>query len=642
MFVLSSDIDFLINSGFPPEKLVRLVRQAEELGVYPHQHILATGAIDATSYYHALARRCGLEFLHRDNIRLEQKLSQEEVGHAARAGIVRGIIDDKNIYVSAPYGRAIIQLIQRCDKSADLRSRLVLATPDRLKEILLAQAHAALLEHATGQLQRTAPQLSAMRSYIPFVALTGFLALGFLAAFASALPFVAPAIGSFFAILYLQAILLRVFALADIVEGAQKPAAVLSDTHLPQCSVLVPLYREGRIVPQLVTALRTLDYPFVKLDILVLVEQDDSATQNALRAQNLPAFMRVITVPKGAPQTKPRALQLGLSFARGDMITIFDAEDLPHPQQLRRAAAELCEGGAKIACVQAQLKIDNAQKSWLTRHFALEYASLFTVFLPSLTRRGLPVLLGGTSNYFRASVLRAIGGWDPWNVTEDADLGIRIARAGYGVRVLETATEEEAPVTLRNWFMQRMRWQKGWMQTLTVHFSKPVALYKDLGLYKTTMLVATLGTSLLSALSYPLVLAALLLSSLLGHASALPDILGASVFGLSIAAFAGGHILPYFLLFEGAKRAGQKIDIFTFCTVWAYWLLISFAAYGALIGLVRTPFHWNKTEHFGRLAHSAPQRSTARTGGLVRRAVLARLLPARLSLKTLKRMGVRR
>ena len=640
MPVLSPDIDFLINSGFPAEKLVRLARQAAELAVYPHQHLLATGAIDADTYYRALAAQCGLSFSKRRDIVLDENFSRDEAGHGARAGIVRAGIDGKKIYLSAPYGAAVVQLIARCAASAELRERLVLTTPQALQDLLLRHGTAPLLAHATGLLQRTAPKASAMRSYIPFVTLTVFSALCFVAAFASGIPFIAPVIGSFFAVLYLQAILLRVFALADIVEGPQKSALVLGDAHLPTCSVLVPLYKEGRVVAQLVTALRTLDYPFAKLDILILVEAHDSATQNALRVENLPAFIRVITVPKGAPQTKPRALQLGLSFARGEIITIFDAEDLPHPQQLRHAAAELQAGGAKTACVQAQLKIDNAQKSWLTRHFALEYAALFTVFLPSLTRRGLPVLLGGTSNYFKTSVLRAIGGWDPWNVTEDADLGIRIARAGYALRILETATEEEAPVTLRNWFMQRMRWQKGWMQTLTVHFSTPVSLVEDLGIYKTTMLVATLATSLLSALSYPLVLAALLVSTLTGHGSTLPDALGAGVFGLSIAAFAGGHIIPYFLLFAGAKRAGQKIDVLTFCTVWAYWLLISFAAYGALIGLVRTPFHWNKTEHFGRLP--APLSACPKFQRAARPRFAVRLFPARLSLRNSKRMGVRR
>ena len=217
----------------------------------------------------------------------------------------------------------------------------------------------------------------------------------------------------------------------------QAKGATLADDDLPVYSVLVPLHHECQIAPALVQALRSLDYPARKLEIFFITEAQDAGTRAALIAANQSEHMRIFTVPAGTPQTKPRALNYALQFARGDLVAVFDAEDVPSPRQLRLAAEMFAAGGPELVCVQARLGIYNPDDGFLTRQFALEYASLFEAILPALERLGLPILLGGTSNHFRRRALEALGAWDAYNVTEDADLGIRIARAGMRVAMLD-------------------------------------------------------------------------------------------------------------------------------------------------------------------------------------------------------------
>jgi glycosyltransferase XagB len=183
----------------------------------------------------------------------------------------------------------------------------------------------------------------------------------------------------------------------------------------------------------------------------------------------------VIVVPCGLPQTKPRALNYALCFARGSLLTIYDAEDIPDPRQLRRAAAAFAVLPQDTACLQAELVFDNANENWLTRQFTIEYAMLFGMILPALAAHRLPLPLGGTSNHFRIDALRRAGAWDAYNVTEDADLGIRLARLGFDTDTITSCTYEEANVSLRNWMRQRTRWMKGFLATWLVHMREPLA-----------------------------------------------------------------------------------------------------------------------------------------------------------------------
>ena len=206
------------------------------------------------------------------------------------------------------------------------------------------------------------------------------------------------------------------------------------------------------------------NYPLEKLDIKLVLEPDDHVTREAIAKLQLGPPFEVLLAPDHGPRTKPKALNAALPFVRGTFVAVFDAEDQPEPDQLRLALEAFVANDERLACVQARLTIDNTADSWLTRLFTAEYAGLFDVFLPGLATWRLPLPLGGSSNHFRVSVLREVGAWDPYNVTEDADLGMRLARFGYRTAVIPSTTYEEAPARLGPWLRQRTRWFKGWMR----------------------------------------------------------------------------------------------------------------------------------------------------------------------------------
>ncbi len=361
---------------------------------------------------------------------------------------------------------------------------------------------------------------------------------------------------------------------------------------LPAYTIIAPLYREASVAAELVANLSRLDYPRDRLQVLVMLEADDHETQAVFQALPLPAFFQVVVAPPGSPKTKPRACNIALERARGELIVIYDAEDAPHPGQLREAAERFAAEGPDLACLQAPLRIE-PDRRFLPDQFALEYAVQFEVFLPALARWGLPFPLGGTSNHFRASALREIGGWDPYNVTEDADIGFRLAARGYRLDVIALPTLETAPLSLRAWRPQRARWVKGHMQTLAVHARGPAAR-NPRGLLG---LVLTLVLSVLSShLHGPLFLwvAITVAPALLGHPVLLhgPDVMLA-VFGWSCVAIAG---------VRAQQRAGAAPRMLPLIGAVFYWPLQSLAAAQALVQFVVAPFHWDKTPHEPRAA----------------------------------------
>ena len=359
------------------------------------------------------------------------------------------------------------------------------------------------------------------------------------------------------------------------------------------------LYREADIVPQLVAALDALDYPGDKLDIIFALEEDDRETADALAAQRLPAHMRVVCVPDGRPRTKPRALCYALTLARGDYVVVYDAEDLPDPDQLKRAmAAFAAAGGGNVGCLQASLAVNNARQSWLTAQYAIEYTALFDAVVPALARHRLPVPLGGTSNHFPRHVLEAVGGWDPYNVTEDADLGLRLARFGWRVDALASTTWEEAPASWRTWLGQRTRWQKGWMQTYFVHMREPKRLWHDLGPAAWIWFQVVFGGGILSALAHPLFYGLIVVRWLKGElAPPLEHGIGAWLWWIGIANLALAAVATILLAFITLERRSRR-DLFAHALLSPlYWLPISCAAYMAIVEWYRAPFYWAKTPH---------------------------------------------
>jgi cellulose synthase/poly-beta-1,6-N-acetylglucosamine synthase-like glycosyltransferase len=253
---------------------------------------------------------------------------------------------------------------------------------------------------------------------------------------------------------------------------------------LPVYTLVIALYREAAVAKRLIEALQKLTYPREKLDVKLVLEPDDHETQSALAEMKLHAPFEIIIAPNVGPRTKPKALNAALPYARGSYIAVYDAEDCPEPDQLRLALEAFAADDARLACVQARLTIDNTSDSWLTRLFTAEYAGLFDVFLPGLAAWRLPLPLGGSSNHFRTAVLRKIGAWDPYNLTEDADLGMRLARLGYRTAVIQSTTYEEAPAHLRSWLHQRTRWFKGWVRPVNFLclFANSVAYHADFAL----------------------------------------------------------------------------------------------------------------------------------------------------------------
>jgi cellulose synthase/poly-beta-1,6-N-acetylglucosamine synthase-like glycosyltransferase len=369
------------------------------------------------------------------------------------------------------------------------------------------------------------------------------------------------------------------------------------------------LHREARVVAQLTAALDAIDYPRGKLDIKLVVEADDEDTRLALEALHLPPIYEIIVAPHGWPRTKPRALNIALPLVRGEFIAVFDAEDAPAPMQLRDAANRFLRAPAQVACLQAQLSIDNIEDSWLTRLFSIEYAVLFDVLHHGLAGLGVPLPLGGSSNHFRTEVLREICGWDAWNVTEDADLGLRLARFGYRSQTLDSSTQEEAPARFNAWITQRRRWSKGWMQTFITLSRDPVRLVGEVGWTGAGALLLLMTALVISPLLWPL-LTGLMIFDLTRVGLPAPTSVFAVVettLWFSVAFF--GVVSVIWLALLGMKRR-KLLGLWLFLPLLLpYYLMMSAAAWAALYDLVLRPYHWHKTEH--GLAKSSRQKTRA-------------------------------
>ncbi|MDW8058616.1 MAG: glycosyltransferase [Thermomicrobium sp.] len=370
----------------------------------------------------------------------------------------------------------------------------------------------------------------------------------------------------------------------------------LRDDELPMYTVLVPVYREANVVPHLIENLRRLDYPASKLEILLLIEEDDEETLAAAKAARPPETVTFIVVPNGAPKTKPKACNVGLLFARGQYLAIYDAEDRPDPDQLKKAVIAFRKGPPELVCVQAALNYYNATENLLTRLFTLEYSYWFDYVLTGLDRLRLPIPLGGTSNHFRVDRLRELGGWDPFNVTEDADLGIRAAAHGYRVGIINSTTWEEANTHVGNWIRQRSRWIKGYLQTVLVHTRHPLRLVRTAGWRNAFGFVLLIGGAPFAFLSLiPLWSLTLLWIVTRTHAFDLlfpPVVLYISLFNLLI----GNGVMIYLGMLAGFKRRRYGLIPFALLNPF-YWILHSIASYKAVWQLITKPFYWEKTRH---------------------------------------------
>lgn len=365
---------------------------------------------------------------------------------------------------------------------------------------------------------------------------------------------------------------------------------------LPKISVLVPLFEEANIASLLIDRLARVDYPSALLEICLIMEADDHVTRAAVARTKLSPGMKVITVPRGQLKTKPRAMNYALDFTSGALIGVYDAEDAPDRDQLYKVARRFQDADDTLACVQGVLSFYNPHAGWLARCFAFEYAGWFRVMLPGLQRLGFAIPLGGTTLFFRRDALVELGGWDAHNVTEDADLGIRLARHGYRCEMLDSVTQEEANNRFWPWVKQRSRWLKGYAMTWAVHMRSPRQLWCDLGAWKFAgFQLLFLGT--LTAFCLAPVLWWNMVHFLTGGA-VLPvaGLTRAQVFNLSML-FMACEAITAALFFVAGRQLTHRPAFAWILTLPAYFAIGTLAAYKGIAELVWKPFFWDKTAH---------------------------------------------
>lgn len=395
---------------------------------------------------------------------------------------------------------------------------------------------------------------------------------------------------------------------------ARSPPAPSNEARLlqsPTVSIFVPLFKEPEVAGALVERLRRIDYPRERLDIILAVEEDDPLTLKALGKASLPPWMRAVVVPRGSPQTKPRALNYVLNYARGDIVGIYDAEDRPDPDQIHRVVQHFAKASAKVACLQGQLDYYNARHNWLSRLFTVEYAAWFRVLLPGVQKMGLVVPLGGTTVFLRRTVLEAVGAWDAHNVTEDAELGLRLARSGYLTEIVETTTFEEANAAVLPWVKQRSRWLKGYLMTYGAAMRRPATLWRDLGPWRFAWLQIQFIGAVLGFLTAPLLWSFMVKPFGIWHP--LDAVLSPFAYGvlatIMLVGLFGSIAISIYACRAKHLRHLRPITPL----VEPYYLFGTIAAWIGLFELMVKPFFWAKTTH-GNFGASHPD---ADDGGLL-------------------------
>ena len=585
--------------------------------------LLGRGLVSAPGLANALAARLGLPTLGAGDAPaplLPRRRAQEWRAVALSDQRTGGIAEDEPIPVAFadPDADAVEAVERHLWHPVEPK-----VTDEETLNALIAAAYAEEdVAEVTSALAKNRPHLSALRNRpsAPQTIALGLIVLGLLLGLILA-PFltavVAVSVGTLFYAFYA---LYRMYVAwqgwrgDSTISPSVEELRDLEERELPVYTVLLPVYKEKpSTMRALLQALDGLDYPKHKLDGLLLVEEDDGQTRKAVEAVGKPAWLKVLPIPPGEPRTKPKAMIYALLYAKGDLLTIYDAEDQPDPLQLKKAAWGFKQAADEsVACLQAKLNYYNPRQNLLTRWFTLEYSAWFDLFLPGLHQTGAPIPLGGTSNHFRTDVLKESLSWDPYNVTEDADLGVRFARLGRKTMMLESTTYEEANSNLKNWVRQRSRWIKGYMQTFLVHTRQPLALVREIGFKGTLSFLATFGGLVGTVLILP-VFWALLALWLLAQPGWIPDLFPGPFYYMALVTLFLGNFFFIFLGLAGAVMRGyDDLTPYTLL-VPVYWLLMSVAGYVALYELIVKPHYWQKTEHGLHLEGAAPAKAKRRS-----------------------------
>ena len=384
-------------------------------------------------------------------------------------------------------------------------------------------------------------------------------------------------------ILYLITQLSKLFLVIIGAFVAQTEEKLIIPEELPIYSLLLPLYHEDKILAKLIQSIANIDYPADLLDAKLLIEDDDLQTLQTLESINLPSFIEVIRVPVSYPRTKPKVCNYGLQFAKGKYVVIYDAEDIPAPLQLKHAVAKFSISDKKTICIQAKLNFYNKLENSLTKCFSIEYSLLFNYVLNGLKKLRMPIPLGGSSNHFIKEKLLELGGWDAFNVTEDADLGLRIYQHGYYTELLDdNFTLEEAPISLNSWTIQRSRWIKGHILSSLVHLrhSSKLNFKEILGLYLVLFM---------PNISYILLPIYLLLCFYNFETNQLDLFWQCNLLLGIVLPIVYSIFIIYTQKLHNAKSA--------ILTAPFYYFLLPIAGIRACWQIFKSPFHWDKTEH---------------------------------------------
>jgi cellulose synthase/poly-beta-1,6-N-acetylglucosamine synthase-like glycosyltransferase len=380
-----------------------------------------------------------------------------------------------------------------------------------------------------------------------------------------------------------------------LVDISDEDLDAMDEHTLPVYTILIPLFREAAVIPYLVDGINSLDYPKHKLDVKLLCEQEDDETIEAIRQLNLPPHFDTVVVPPSQPQTKPKACNFGLLGARGEYVVIYDAEDRPDPQQLKRAVLMFRSIDESIVCIQARLNFFNQHTNWLTRWFSIEYSLLFDLLLPGLDSRRDPIPLGGTSNHLKTAALLEVGAWDPFNVTEDADLGIRLHQAGYRTTMMDSTTYEEANTQIGSWVRQRSRWIKGYLQTWLVYMRNPFRTLSGIGLKGFISFSLLIGGTFIFLINPFFWFLTTLFA--LTQAGFIQELFPGWMYFLAAALlFIGNFVFVYLGLVAAVRRGDDNLAVYALFLPF-YWTLMSVAAWKGFAQLITNPFYWEKTEH---------------------------------------------
>ncbi len=584
--------------------LDRALELSERAGVRLGEALLSLDIISEEQLGEALAAQQGMPFVAIRGLDLDPEIAELLPEHFVRAQeIVPLSVDDDGIVTLAIADPGNRSGIEEARALLDRPVNIVGTTRSDVRDALERLYHEQYLEHSAGDLMRRAPEdsaykvlsrgqkvfliglvaaLAALLLLFPIVTLTVLLALatGFYLTFSS----------------YKFYLIYRALSHTLEVPVTDQQVDALDDRTLPVYTILVPLYRESEVLPALVKGLSRLDYPIEKLDVKLLLEEDDPETIQVARNSNLPSTFDITIVPDGQPKGKPKACNYGLLHARGEYVVIFDAEDIPEPDQLKKVLVAFSIAAENVVCIQGKLNYYNRTQNALTKWFTTEYSTWFDLFLPGLDASGAPIPLGGTSNHFRTEALRAVGGWDPFNVTEDADLGLRIFKLGGATAVVDSTTYEEANSVLDNWIRQRSRWVKGYIQTYLVHMRHPMLLWQQLGPSGFLSFQLVIGGTFFGFLLNP-VLWGLTGVWFLTHWGVIQQLFPAPIFYMgAISLYAGNFAFAYMNVAGCLRRRYYSLVKWALLSP-VYWVLMSIAAWKGFLQLFYRPFYWEKTIH---------------------------------------------